>query len=220
MSRSNSRQGELLRAIERLARERCAGLDPAHDALHVARVVRAARLIARSEPEADPFITEAASWLHDIVQLPKGSGVPGESARRSAHDARAFLLDLGVDTGTVDAIADAITTHSFSGGKKPASLEAAILQDADRLDALGAIGIARLWVTAGVLNSDLYHDDDPSARHRELDDRSFGLDHIAAKLLLLPDMMNTAAGRELARSRADFVQHYRDTFLSELSEDH
>lgn len=206
---------ESLTRIARFARERCAHHDPAHDILHVGRVVVNARRIMRDEA-ADPFITEAACWLHDIVQLPKGSGAPGESARRSARESVEFLIGVGIDPARVDAVSHAIEAHSFSGGIAPATIEAAIVQDADRLDALGAIGLARLWVTAGVLGSGLYAEPDPAGEHRALDDRAFGLDHITAKLLRLPDMMNTRAGREMARDRAAYVDEYRAMFLAEL----
>ena len=207
---------DTLNAIQTFARDRCAGHDPAHDAPHVSRVVANARTIASQEP-ANSFIVDAAAWLHDIVQLPKGSGPPGESARRSASEARTFLSELGVPVDDVAAIAHAIEAHSFSGGLKPESIEAAILQDADRLDALGAIGLARLWVVAGTLGSELYHESDPSGADRELDDRAYGLDHIAAKLLKLPDLMNTSAGRKLALQRAAFVREFQETFLRELN---
>lgn len=197
------------------ARDRCAGHDPAHDALHVSRVVANAQAIAGQET-ANCFIVAAAAWLHDIVQLPKGSGPPGESARRSAREAHAFLSKLGVAAADVAAIAHAIEAHSFSGGLKPESIETAILQDADRLDALGAVGLARLWVVAGTMGSELYHESDPSGGDRELDDRAYGLDHIPAKLLKLPDLMNTATGREIALQRAAFVRAFQETFLREL----
>jgi uncharacterized protein len=202
--------------IEHFVRERCAGHDPAHDILHVRRVVNSARTIIAQEPGADRFITEAAAWLHDIVQIPKGSGPPGESARQSARESAAFLTQIGVDPAVVSNIAHAIEAHSFSGGITPNSVEAAIVQDADRLDALGAIGIARLWVTAGVLGSNLYEEADPAGERRQLDDRAYGLDHIIVKLLRLPDMMNTQTGRRLAHDRATLISEYRDAFLAEL----
>ena len=211
------RDAEIIAAVEEFSRERCARHDPAHDALHVSRVVQNVRIILSEEMEASRFITEAAAWLHDIVQLPKGSGQPGESARQSAREATQFLVALGVDDSRIQSIAHAIEEHSFSGGLRPRSKEAAILQDADRLDALGAVGIARLWVTAGNLGSCLYHPDDPAATRRELDDRKYGLDHFERKLLRLPGLMNTGAGRRIASARAEYVLHFRDTFLNELA---
>ncbi len=206
----------ILRAIREFAHDQCAEHDPAHDTLHVSRVVSNARAIASRE-HADPFIVEAAAWLHDIVQLPKGSGPAGESARQSAHEASIFLTGLGLDREDVAAIAHAIETHSFSGGLKPDTIEAAVVQDADRLDALGAIGLARLWVVAGTLGSDLYHGSDPAATARDLDDRRYGLDHIAAKLIKLPGLMNTATGKAMAKERASFVSSFQETFLRELN---
>ena len=99
---------------------------------------------------------------------------------------------------------------------RPNTLEAAIVQDADRLDALGAIGIARLWVTGVALGGQLYAADDPAGHQRELDDRHYGLDHIERKLLRSPDTMNTAAGKREAERRAAFVAAYRAEFLREL----
>lgn len=207
---------DLAGVIATYAEERCKDHDPAHDIAHVRRVVVNADMILAGECAADGFVTRTAAWLHDIVQFPKGSGQPGESARRSALEASTFLESLDIPGDTIRSIHHAIEAHSFSGGLAPDSLEAAIVQDADRLDALGAIGIARLWVTAGVLGSKLHHPDDPAAEHRDLDDRAYGLDHILAKLLKLPEMMNTGTGRALAVERARYVEEHHARFIAEL----
>mgnify|MGYP002778803017 CR=1 FL=1 len=211
-----------LESIRHIARERSQGHDTAHDLLHLQRVVENARRLMIAELDAgqrvDHEIVEAACWLHDLVQLPKGSGPPGESARQSAFEARRVLRDLGVFDKKIDAICHAIETHSFSGGLRPETIEAAIVQDADRLDALGAVGIARLWVTGATLGGLLYHPDDPAGRARELDDRAFGLDHIERKLLTLPATMNTRSARVEAERRARFVAEYRATLLREIGE--
>jgi uncharacterized protein len=164
----------------------------------------------------DGSIVEAGCWLHDLVQLPKGSGPKGEAARRSAQAAISLLIDLSVDHETAARVAHAVEAHSFSGGLPPQSIEAAIVQDADRLDALGAIGIARLWVTGAMLGGRLYHGADPAGCERELDDRAYGLDHIERKLLQLPALMNTPSARDEAERRAEVVRRYRDEFLREL----
>jgi uncharacterized protein len=209
-----------LAAIAAFARERSAGHDTAHDALHLARVIANARNLIAHERSAgvnvDEFVVEAACWMHDVVQLPKGRGPAGEAARQSAAVARDWLEAQAVDPGRIEAIAHAITAHSFSGGLRPETIEAAIVQDADRLDALGAVGIARLWVTGVSLGGSLYHPIDPGGTARPLDDRSYGLDHIERKLLQLPGTMNTVAGRDEAPRRAEFVRCYRDEFLREL----
>jgi uncharacterized protein len=211
---------DTLSAIRVEARNRCASHDSAHDALHLSRVVVSALALADAEAESgrpvNRFVVEAAGWLHDLVQLPKGQGPPGESARRSAEQAGQFLTALKVSKPRIEGILHAIETHSFSGGLRPETIEAAIVQDADRLDALGAIGIARLWVTGAALGGQLYAPDDPAGLRRELDDRAFGLDHIERKLLRLPGTMSTASGRAEAERRAAVVRVYRDEFLREL----
>ena len=211
---------QLLAAIETQARELCHNHDAAHDAAHLMRVVANARLILACERTATPdlaaFVIFAACWLHDVVQLPKGSGRPGESARRSAACARALLEQLGVDQERAGHVAAAVRTHSYSGGERPATLEAAIVQDADRLDALGAVGVARLFVVAGTLGSALYHLDDPRAERRPLADARYALDHITTKLVKLPDLMNTASARRIADERLVYILAYRDQFLSEV----
>lgn len=212
----SSNHAEVLEHISAFAHECCANHDPAHDIAHVRRVVVNAERIAEGEAGMDSFVVLAAAWLHDIVQMPKGTGKPGEAARRSAEEAATFLHSIGVSKVSIDCVKHAIETHSFSGGLKPATIEAAIVQDADRLGALGALGIARLWVTAGVMGSKLHHAEDPEGKDRDLDDRMFGLDHIPVKLRKLPEMMNTATGKQLAIDRAAYVDEFHARFLDEL----
>ncbi len=211
---------QLLQAIEGHARDLCSAHDPAHDIAHVQRVVNNARTILAEERAAgaslDEFVVLAGGWLHDIVQLPKDSGLPGESARRSAEQALVYLDALGVGAGRARHIATAVRTHSFSGGERPQTIEAAIVQDADRLDALGAVGLARLFAVANEMRSQLYDPADPLAENRPLDDKRYALDHIATKLLKLPELMTTPTARQLARSRATYLIDYRDQFLREI----
>ncbi|HMM43429.1 MAG TPA: HD domain-containing protein, partial [Thermomicrobiales bacterium] len=206
--------------VEQVARERAAANDAAHDAAHLARVVANARRLVAAEMEAgrpvDPVVVEVAAWLHDIVALPKGQGASGEAARRSADEARVILRDRRADDAFISAVAHAVEAHSFSGEIPPETVDARIVQDADRLDALGAIGIARLWVTGATLGGQLYHPDDPLGVSRELGDRGWGLDHIERKLLRLPALMQTEAGRVEAERRAEFVRRYRDELLREI----
>lgn len=211
---------ELLDAIRTFAIGRCAASDPAHDELHLRRVVANANALvstmhAAAEP-IDRFVVEAACWLHDCVQITKGQGRPGEAARRSAEQATAFLRHLDLASDTVAHIDSAIRTHSFSGGLPPESIEGAIVQDADRLDALGAVGIARFWVTMVSMGGTMYHPEDPAASSRPLDDRAWALDHIERKLLRLVDLMNTPAGRSEAVRRTAFLREYHREFLREL----
>lgn len=194
--------------------------DPAHDTLHLQRVVAVARSLIASmlhtAPQIDDFVVEAACWLHDCIHVPKGQGEPGEAARRSAAAAVTFLDSLDVPPEMVARIAAAIRTHSYSGGLGAESIEGAIVQDADRLDALGAVGIARLWSTMATMGGRMYHPDDPAGVSRALDDRAWALDHIERKLLRLVDLMNTPAGRAEAERRTAFLRRYRDEFLREI----
>ncbi len=103
--------------------------------------------------------------------------------------------------------------HSFSAGIAPETLEAKVVQDADRLDAIGAIGVARCFATAGAMGSSLFDSDDPFAENRPLDDTRFAVDHFTTKLFKLPEMLNTAAARAEAEGRVDVMRR----FLSDLS---
>ena len=191
------------------------GADGAHDATHVARVWRAAASLLAEHPEADPLIVLAACHLHDIVNLPKQHPDRARASRMAAERARRLLADAGFPADKLDGVVHAIEAHSFSAGIAPRTIEACIVQDADRLDALGAVGLARLYYTAGRMGSALAHPADPLARDRPLDDRAYALDHIEAKLATLPATMRTAAGARLAEKRLDWLRAFRDTFVDE-----
>ena len=112
-------------------------------------------------------------------------------------------------------IAHAIEAHSFSANIPTETIEARIVQDADRLEAIGAIGIARCFLTGGSMGTPLYEPSDPFARERELDDKRFTLDHFYVKLFKLADTMKTDAGRAEARKRTDYMRDY----LQQLGEE-
>jgi uncharacterized protein len=117
-------------------------------------------------------------------------------------------------------VAHAIEAHSFSAGIPPRTLEARVVQDADRLDALGAIGIARCYATAGAMGSQLVHPEDPvptEITDRRLDDRRYATDHFVVKLLTLPATMQTDAGRREAEHRATFIRQFMDELARETS---
>ena len=191
--------------------------DPAHDLAHVARVVRTARALAAAEG-ADPAVVVPAAWLHDCVTVPKDSPDRARASRLAADAAGAWLGAEGFPTGLVPAVAHAVAAHSWSARIEPRTPEAAVVQDADRLDALGAIGVARLYATAGTLGSALVHPDDPLAESgRPLDDRRWATDHVAVKLLGLPATMRTAAGRAEGARRAAFLRRFLDQLRSEVA---
>jgi len=185
--------------------------DPAHDVQHIRRVVNNARYLTELS-HANFNITIPAAWLHDCVQVAKDSPERGQVSRLAAEEGCRFLAGCGYPVEWLPAVQHAIEAHSYSAGIAVRSLEAGIVQDADRLDAVGAIGIARCLLTGGALGSAIYHPDDPFCAQRSADDKAFMVDHFFAKLFKLPATRQTAAGRSEAQRRAGVMRDY----LSEL----
>ena len=195
------------------------GTDGSHDLSHIVRVWRNAWLIARTEPGCDTELLLAAVLLHDCVAVEKNSPLRSQASRLSAARAREIVGAQGWTPARTDALAHAIETHSFSAGLTPRTLEARIVQDADRLDAIGAIGIARCFHTGGRMGSLLYHPDDPAAAARELDDRVYALDHFPAKLFRVADGFLTAEGQRMAASRAALMRDFVTAFRAEVEQE-
>lgn len=194
---------------------RHAGDDGAHDLNHLQRVWRTAQQLLARYPQADAVVVMAACYLHDLVNLPKNHPERALASRQAAALASRELAALGFPADKLAATAHAIEAHSFSAGITPQTLEAQIVQDADRLDALGAVGLARLFYTAGRMNSQLAHQDDALGASRALDDRAYALDHIAVKLATLPASMQTEAGKALGEARLAWLYQFRDDFIAE-----
>lgn len=190
--------------------------DGAHDLGHLRRVWARARLIAMDEA-CDLEILLPAAFFHDLVNLPKSHPERERASQLSAEAACHFLRSDGFLESKLSAVGHAIAAHSFSANITPATPEARVLQDADRLEALGAIGIARMFHVAGALGGDLFDANDPMAQHRALNDRAFALDHIETKLLKIVDTMQTAPGRAMAEERADWMLSFRTRLLSEIN---
>lgn len=203
------------------ARERMAALwegasDGAHDLGHLDRVWKSCRLIALDEPGADGDVLAVAAYFHDAVNLPKDSPDRAQASRRSADLAMRELAAMGFDAGRLAAVHHAIAAHSFSAGIAPETVEARILQDADRLEALGAIGLARMFLIAGQMGGALFDAADPLAMERALDDRRFALDHLEVKLFPVAAAMQTATGRRMAAERAEWMESFRTRLLHEI----
>ncbi|HQF55246.1 MAG TPA: HD domain-containing protein [Fibrobacteria bacterium] len=186
--------------------------DAAHDLEHVRRVVRTAMSLAVPEG-ADPDIVFAAAWLHDCVAVPKDSPDRSKASRFAAAAASEFLAAAGWESRQIPFIHHAIEAHSFSAGIEPITPDARVVQDADRLDALGAHGLARCIATGASMGTGLVHPTDPWAVNRALDDVKWSVDHFFAKLFKLPAMMRTAAGRAEADRRSEVLK----VFLRELA---
>lgn len=203
-----------LKRLETLATAATTG-DAAHDLQHLRRVWASAQTLIAREPASDALVVMAACFLHDLVNLPKNSPDRAQASRRSAQLARHQLAWLGFPADKLDAVAHAIEAHSYSAAIVPASLEAQIVQDADRIDALGAVGLARMFSISGQLGRALAHPTDPLALHRPRDDLAYALDHIEEKLAKLPAMMQTGAGHAVAEERLALMLAFRDAFVKE-----
>lgn len=194
--------------------------DAAHDMSHFRRVWMTAQKLMAGQL-VDPLVVLTACYFHDIVSLPKNHPERGQSSQLAARKTRDILQHDFPDFPAQHyaAVEHAIEAHSFSAGIAPQSLEAKIVQDADRLEALGAIGLARVFAVSGALGAALFNPEDPFAEARTLDDKAWALDHFQTKLLRLPDTMQTAAGREFARHNTDFLIDFMAKLSAELQGD-
>ncbi|WP_447921258.1 HD domain-containing protein [Achromobacter aegrifaciens] len=191
--------------------------DGAHDLSHLERVWKAAGAMLAHHPEADAMIVMAASYLHDLVNLPKNHPDRARASTMAAGQAMRELQAIGYPPAKLDGVHHAIEAHSYSANIPPRSIEARIVQDADRLDALGPVGLARMFNVGGQLGRALAHPTDPMAAHRQLDDGTYTLDHIELKLVRIAATMQTEGGRLLAKSRLDWIRRFRDEFVAEWS---
>lgn len=192
--------------------------DGAHDLGHLRRVWALCQQIAGQEGGADLGVLQAAAFFHDVINLPKDHPNRRQAARLSADHAVEFLAG-DFDQSRLDAIHHAIHAHSFSANLPATTLEAQILQDADRLDALGAIGIARCFNVSGQIGRDLFDGADPLARDRPLDDSAFALDHFEVKLFKIAPQLHTAAARAIAADRVEFMREFQRRLAAELTPD-
>jgi uncharacterized protein len=168
-----------------------------HGLEHALRVYRTALYLAKSAPAADPLVVALGALLHDADDHKLFHTENNANARR-------FLAEQGVDAETADRICGAINAVSFSQnrGKRPETIEGQLIQDADRLDAIGAVGIARTFAYGG--------------KHGRTPEGS--ISHFHEKLLLLRDLMNTQKAKELAEERHAFMEQFLQEWDRELGE--
>lgn len=201
--------------FEEFVAPRMPASDAAHDLAHVRRVVANARALA-DQLDADLNVVIPAAWLHDCVVVPKDSSQRPMASRLAAQEAEAFLLRSDYPRESIPAIGHAIEAHSFTAKITPETLEAKIVQDADRLDAIGAIGIARCLLLGGAMGKPLYDEDEPFPTHRPADDSRYVIDHFYTKLLKLVDLMQTSAGRAEGERRTRHMRVYLEELGREL----
>lgn len=185
-----------------------------HGWSHVERVVRQAVDLAEEEG-ADVLVVHLAALMHDVINLPKDHPERSMASTKSAEAARRWL-DGRLDAGRIELVAEAIRCHSFSAGMVPESPEAKVVSDADNLDALGAIGIARVFEVGGALGRVTMADEDPFCESRAPEDDTYTVDHFYAKLLRLEERFYTEAGRRRAGRRLTFMKDYLDRLKREV----
>ncbi len=195
--------------------EKIMGNNSAHDFEHTIRVCKNAQKICKKE-KANNELVLCAALLHDVVSYPKSDRRSKLSSIESAEKSMEILGDIGFSEEEIVIVSDAIRDHSFSQNKIPRTLEGQILQDADRLDALGAIGIARVFATGGSLKRPFYNIDDPFCKKRTPNDKIWTVDHFFQKLLKLESLMNTESGRVEAKKRTKVLEEFLRQLRQEL----
>ncbi|MFL6338296.1 MAG: HD domain-containing protein [Nitrososphaeraceae archaeon] len=205
---------QLMRTLQLLLHNQ----SPAHDFEHIIRVYKNAEMISKQEESVDLDIVLAAALLHDLVVYPKGSSKTINSADDSAEIAKKILLEYkNYPREKIEKVADAIRTHSYSKKLVPQTLEGKVLQDADRLDAIGAIGIARTFSVGVSENRSLYNPTDPFYEsERQLDDMQWTLDHIKKKLMILKNSMHTKTAKKIAEERTEFMELFLNQLRKEI----
>lgn len=189
--------------------------DPSHDMLHLKRVVATAKKLASHE-NADLNVIIPAAWLHDFVVIPKDSPLRKQASQISSRRASEFLHDIDYPERYINEIAHAIESHSFSAGIFPRTLEAKIVQDADRLDALGSIGIARCFITSGRMQVPMYHEADPLCVNRQPDDQLGTVDHFYTKLFRIAETLHTPAALKEGKRRVESMKNFLSQLDSEI----
>jgi uncharacterized protein len=207
----------ILRRAEAFARERMHGDGSGHDWWHVDRVRNTALRLAAAEG-ADAYVVELAALLHDVWD----HKLHGGDSTVAPREVRAWLLDAGAAAEVAEHVAEIVRDLSFKGAGVATpmrTLEGAVVQDADRLDAMGAVGIGRAFAFGGSRGRPMHDPDAAPAQHPSFEAYSSAegttLNHFPEKLLLLRDRMNTAAGRRTAEERHRFMEAFLERFVAE-----
>jgi len=189
--------------------------DSAHDFAHIMRVYKNAQMICKKE-RVNKKLVLCAVLLHDIVSYPKSDKRSKLSSIQSAAKSKKILKKFNFDNEEIQIISDAIRDHSFSQNKIPSTIVGKILQDADRLDAIGAIGIARVFAVGGSEKRPFYNVKDPFCTNRLPDDKIWTLDHFYQKLLQLESLMNTKSGKIEAKKRTKILNNFLNQLKNEI----
>ena len=207
----------ILKKTEKFVKEILQNAEGGHDWWHIDRVRKTSMKIAENE-NADIFIVELAALLHDIADSKFHNG----DEEKGPEVAKSFLQSLETDKNTIQHIEDIIRNISFKNSFENQnfnSKELEIVQDADRLDAIGAIGIARTFNYGGHVGSEIYNPDIKPVNYKNKADykksKAPSVNHFYEKLLLLKDKMNTETAKKMAQKRHDFMLSFLDQFYEE-----
>ena len=198
-------------------KERMEGEATGHDWWHVLRVYKTSKYIGEKE-NADMLIVELAALLHDISDWKFNNGNSDVGVKLASE----WLKTLEVEEEAISKIANIIGTLSFKGGTTVSyqeTIEGRVVQDADRLDAIGAIGIARTFAYGGYKGREIYSPDIKPETYKSFEEyknnQGTTINHFYEKLLLLKDLMNTETGKILANERHEFMESYLLQFFKE-----
>lgn len=214
----NGAQKVLVTKTADFVKDKMLGEGSGHDWWHIYRVWQTSKTILKQEPLANPLITELGALLHDIADWKFHNG-DFEAGPRAA---RAWLASLEVEERVITAVEEIARNTSFKGAKvkvERPTVEAKIVSDADKLDAIGAIGIARAFAYGGNKNRPLYEPDISPVEHETFEAYKNGgshtINHFYEKLLLLKDQLETESGRKLAEHRHVYMEQFLDEFYKE-----
>jgi len=215
------KKSHVIKLTADMIKEKFTGEGSGHDWWHIYRVWQNAKTIASKE-NVDQYIVELGALLHDIADWKANNG----DEKIGGVESRKWLESIGVEEDTILQVVHIVDKVSFKGGieqNKMKSLEGKVVQDADRLDAIGAIGIARCFVGAGVYNEILHNPtlplkNDYSSKEEYIKSRGkkgTAINHFYEKLMLLKDLMNTKSGKELAENRHEYMELFLQEFFAE-----
>jgi len=187
--------------------------DLGHDILHIDRVYKNAMRLCESYPEADKLVVTVASIMHDCVPIHKNHVLRKRASELSAHECLSQLdqKDIKITDIQREKIFDAVLCHSHSANIDTKFLESKIVQDADRLDAIGAIGLARCFTVSNSMGQSIYLADQPFT---PIDGTAIG--HILKKIITLPNLMHTPEAKKIAKDRMEIIKLYLEALEQEI----
>ncbi len=207
---------ELKEVLISIATERIPNDDPSHDIEHTLRVLANALRIA-DEEQADIDVIIPAALFHDIITYPKNDPRSLNAQEESAQMAHSILTNLPeYPVEKIPAVMEAILLCSFTKGVVPELLEAKILQDADGLEATGAIAVMRTYASTGQMQRPFYHPTDPFGVNRQTDSKAYALDLFFDRLLKVEGRMHTQSAKHIAQRRTVFLYEFLEEFRLEL----